>query len=478
MSANLPPSWARALLADVCAPVNKRGPSTDRETFRYIDLGALDNKSKQITEPSAVRVSAAPSRAKQTVKAGDVLFSNVRVYLENIALVPKALEGEIASTAFCVLRPRQGLDPRYLYYYVTSKPFIRAVNALQRGNSPPSVQDDDVRRQLIPIAPSGEQERIASKIDQLFSRIDEAERALERVQKLVERYRQSVLKAAVTGELTREWREKNRDKLESGAALLARILRARCEAWEKAELEKMEAKGLTPANDKWKQKYQEPLPPDTTGLPRLPEGWVWASADQITSLITDGEHATPPRTESGIPLLSARNVRDGCLSLEEIDFVSPETHAKLQERLAIREGDVLLSCSGSVGRTCVVPSGIEFSLVRSVAVLRSPISIGTYISLAIRSPLVRVQIARRKSQTAQANIFQGSIKKLVFPLPSMLEIVEICNVVERQLDESNRISADVRAQRLRVHAQRQSILAKAFAGGLVLQDSTDEAASA
>ena len=76
------------------------------------------------------------------------------------------------------------------------------------------------------------------------------------MQKLVERYRQSVLKAAVTGELTRDWREKNKGKLESGEALLARILKARREAWEKAELDKMKAKGITPANDKWKQKYR------------------------------------------------------------------------------------------------------------------------------------------------------------------------------------------------------------------------------
>jgi type I restriction enzyme S subunit len=76
------------------------------------------------------------------------------------------------------------------------------VNGLARGNSPPSVQDGDVRSQRIPIPPEREQERIVSKIDELFSSIEEGERALERVRKLVEHYRQSVLKAAVTGELT------------------------------------------------------------------------------------------------------------------------------------------------------------------------------------------------------------------------------------------------------------------------------------
>src|SRR5690606_19347072 len=108
--------------------------------------------------------------------------------------------------------------------------------------SPPSVQDGDVKAQTIPLPPTSEQKRIVSRIDELFSRIDEGERALEQVSKLVERYRQSLLKAAVTGELTRDWREARKaagQPIESGEALLTRILTARREAWEQAELAKM-----------------------------------------------------------------------------------------------------------------------------------------------------------------------------------------------------------------------------------------------
>src|SRR5687767_1751745 len=105
MSGRLPNSWANIRLGDVCEPVSQRGPGTDRETFRYIDLGAIDNKTKRVADAGVIPVAAAPSRAKQVVRAGDIVFSTVRVYLENIAEVPDALNGEIASTAFCVLRP-------------------------------------------------------------------------------------------------------------------------------------------------------------------------------------------------------------------------------------------------------------------------------------------------------------------------------------------------------------------------------------
>src|SRR5262245_42041696 len=124
MSAKLPVGWMQVPLGDVCRPVTQRGPSAEREAFRYIDLGAINKKSKRVEAAALVPTSAAPSRAKQNVRVGDVVFSTVRVYLENIAEVPDDLDGEVASTAFCVLRPAPGVSSRYLYHYVTSRPFV------------------------------------------------------------------------------------------------------------------------------------------------------------------------------------------------------------------------------------------------------------------------------------------------------------------------------------------------------------------
>jgi type I restriction enzyme, S subunit len=126
----------------------------------------------------------------------------------------------------------------------------------------------------LPVPPENEQRRIVEKVDELFSQIEAGEEALARAQKLLERYRQSILNAAVTGELTREWREQHEGELESGEDLLKRILKARREAWEQAELAKMHARGKPPSDDRWKQKYKEPEPPGTTDLAHLPEGWV------------------------------------------------------------------------------------------------------------------------------------------------------------------------------------------------------------
>ena len=158
-----------------------------------------------------------------------------------------------------ILRTNTNFSSKYLFYYIMS-PFIQdKIENMQSGSTNQvELGKKAICETTLPVPPSPEQTRIVSKIDELFSDLDKGEEALHRVQKLIERYRQSVLKAAVTGELTRDWREKNQGKGETGEELLKRILKARRKAWEEAELAKMKAKGQEPEDDKWKRKYKEP----------------------------------------------------------------------------------------------------------------------------------------------------------------------------------------------------------------------------
>src|SRR5690606_24720681 len=111
----------------------------------------------------------------------------------------------------------------------------------------------------MPIAPPGQQKRIVAKIEELFSHIDAGIEALKKAKQLLKQYRQSILKAAVTGELTKEWREANKDKLEPASKLLERILKERRQVWEEQQLKKIKAKGKIPKDDKWKEAYAEPV---------------------------------------------------------------------------------------------------------------------------------------------------------------------------------------------------------------------------
>ncbi len=150
-----------------------------------------------------------------------------------------------------------------------------------------------------------------------------------------------------------------------------------------------------------------------------------------------------------------------------MDYVPQQEYDRIAKRLVILPGDVLLSCSGSVGRSAVVPEGLLFTLVRSVAVLKPLLEMGKYLSIALRSPLLKHQITAKQTQTAQANIFQGKIKVLCVPLPPLAEQKRVVEEVERRLSVVEELEAVVSANLLRATRLRQSILHNAFSGQLV-----------
>lgn len=144
-----------------------------------------------------------------------------------------------------------------------------------------------------------------------------------------------------------------------------------------------------------------------------PKGWPVQNFEDISVLITDGEHATPRRSERGIYLLSARNVLNHTLQLDDVDFIDEEEYCRIARRVAPQEGDVLISCSGSIGRCCVVPANLRFQMVRSTALIRFTEEINPiFAEWLIASEELQRQIAQSATQSSQANLFQGKIQKL------------------------------------------------------------------
>lgn len=150
------------------------------------------------------------------------------------------------------------------------------------------------------------------------------------------------------------------------------------------------------------------------------KGWKYYKLDELTELITDGEHATPKRTTQGIYLLSARNVLNHQLSLEDVDYIDYDEFSRISRRIIPREGDVLISCSGSIGRCCVVPKNIKFQMVRSIALLRFKSNINpVFAEYMITSDYLQDQINKSKTASSQANLFQGKIKSLKGVIPPL-----------------------------------------------------------
>ena len=407
---------------------------------------------------------------------GDVVITT-EAPLGNVAQIPDE-KLYILSQRVILLRPYPELMlNNFLACQLRSDVFQKLLQANDSGSTVRGIRQSRLVRLATTLPPLNEQRRIVTKIEELTAHSKRAREALDDVPTLINQFRQSVLAAAFRGDLTADWREKNPD-VESAKKLLERIRIERRDQWEEAELERMRAKGKEPKDNKWKKRYKEPEKFDGSGLLELPNSWIWVSADECTSLITDGEHATPERTNEGVYLLSARNVLNGKLSLEKVDYIAKELFQKLNQRLNITAGDVLLSCSGTVGRSCTVPEGLECSFVRSVAILRPLLGMGQYLSNSIRAPIVQAQIDRKKTQTAQSNLFQGRIKVLAFPLAPLQEQTEIIRQIAHCMSVADALEKHYVGGISDLNQLDQSILAKAFRGDLVPQDPTDEPASA
>ena len=167
-----------------------------------------------------------------------------------------------------------------------------------------------------------------------------------------------------------------------------------------------------------------------------PKGWELKAFEDITDLITDGEHATPRRTDNGIYLLSARNVLNHSLQLEDVDYIDEEEYERISKRIVPQAGDILLSCSGTVGRCCCVPEGLKFQMVRSAAILRfKKVLNPVFAEYMISSEYVQKQIDKAKTASSQANLFQGKIAKLKGFVPPIELQDEFLGFV-KQVDKS------------------------------------------
>ena len=377
--------------------------------------------------------------------------------------------------------PSEHIEARYIEHFLQSAKAQVSIDAMKTGgnDSGLNLTHDRFKTLELPIAPQDEQKRIASKIDELFSSIDEGERALGRVRKLVERYRQSVLKAAVTGELTREWREQHVGELESGEALLTRILEARRQTWEQSELAKMQAKGIRPTIDGWKTKYEVPQGPEKDTLANLPDGWAWSSLGQLFQ-VHGGSTPSRKRPEywnGNIPWVSSGEVAfcrihktEECISTAGYDNSSVKLHPA---------GTVLLAMIGegkTRGQAAILSiPACHNQNAASIRVSGTPIP-PEYIYHLLK---LRYEQTRAVGQGGNQPALNGEIvKSITVPLPPLAELTRICEVIESQMASLDAIEASIAPQRRLIEAQRQTILREAFAGQLVPQDPTDEPASA
>lgn len=326
----------------------------------------------------------------------------------------------------------------------------------------------------VPIAlpPLPEQRRIVAAIEQQFTRLDVGVAALKRAQARLRRYRASVLKAAVEGELTAEWRAAH-PATETGAELLRRILAERRARWE-AELR---AKGKDPAI----ARYQEPVGPDAEGLPEVPEGWCWTTVEQLGT-VQLGRQRSPENRSKNYPTkyIRAANITEGGLSLT--DVLEMEFLPRERDAYRLMAGDIVLSeASGSatqVGKPAVWTGAIEDCCFQNTVIRLRPLIIGwRYLLVSFLHYYWSGVFAKTASGVGINHLSAGKFARIVVPMPPLGEQNYIADEVERRLSVVTALEATIETNLKRAEGLRQSILREAFAGRLVAQDPNDESAS-
>ena len=199
---------------------------------------------------------------------------------------------------------------------------------------------------------------------------------------------------------------------------------------------------------------------------RLPEQWAWRAVDTLADQVTDGEHATPPRiAEPQIPLVTAKNVRDGFMDFARTDWVSRGTAEKAWGRCRPSVGDLLLVCVGATtGRLTVLREPRDMVLVRSVALIRPNLEADSeYLERAFRSPVVQQQVWASVKAAAQPCLYINRIQSLLIPLPPLAEQHRIVTKVDALMALCDRLEASLDTAGKTCRRLLDALLAEALA---------------
>jgi type I restriction enzyme, S subunit len=486
----LPAGWRWMTLeavADIEGGITKDQKRPRTATMREVPYLRVANVQRGYLDLAETKTILAEEEEVEALRLqrGDILFTEGgdRDKLGRGWVWNGEIEDCIHQNHIFRARPFPGLvDPKFVSFhgnYFGQKWFVRTG---KQTTNLASINKGVLSRFPVLVAPPQEQRRIVAKIEELFSDLDAGGAALRRAKANLKRYRASVLKAAVEGRLTDQWRAEH-PPTETASQLLERILKERRRKWGEAQLAAYAKAGKKPPAN-WKQKYQEPVGPGEAGLPALPESWCWASVEQLLTegscngISVKGSNAPP-----GVPALRLSAMGESGFDYTDRRYI-PISDG-IAKALSIKEGDFFVARgNGSlhlVGRGTLAQSPTE-QIVFPDTMIRlrfpTPFVIRKYVGRIWPSRLLRRQIEKKARTTAGIyKISQRDIDGFVVPLPPLSEQEQIVAELERRLSVIQEADAQIEANLKRSARLRQSILKRAFEGNLVPQDPTDDPAS-
>jgi type I restriction enzyme S subunit len=474
----IPPSWVWARFQDVAEVASDLVDPTLTPQAIHIAPNHIESKTGRLLPYQTVADDGVTS-PKHRFRPGQILYSKIRPYLAKAIVA--TFEGVCSADMYPI---NTVIEPRYLHQWLLTPWFTNEAAGHQGRSVLPKINREALDRLPVPIPPLAEQQRIVSVIDEQFTRLDAASGALESARTRLRRYRAAVLKAACEGRLVPTEAELARAEgreYEPADHLLERILQERRAQWEADQLNAMRSHGRPLGDDRWRERYREPVAPDTREIHHVPEGWSVASMDQLTSTITSGSRDWSQYYGEGTgTFLMAQNVRMGRLDLSFRQPVNPPEDDRDRVRSQVNPNDLLVTIVGAnTGDVCKVPRDLpEHYVCQSVALMRPVLGeVAGFMTLYMTSPENgQKQYERYIYGAGRPHLSFDQLKMTAVLLPPVAEQPRIIAEVERRLSLIDDLEAAVSANLKRAHRLRQAILRRAFEGKLVPQDPADEPA--
>jgi type I restriction enzyme S subunit len=452
----LPETWVWTSIGEVChKPQYGWTTKADKEVgeiklLRTTDItsGAID----WVTVPYCTEIP--DDLEKYLLRAGDIVIS--RAGSVGVSYLLTEVEPAVFASYLIRFRPKAAVDEKYLAYYLQSPVYWEAIGASKSGIALFNVNAKKLGLVPFPLAPITHQRRIVSAIELQLGRLDAAVARLHAAKARLKRYKQAVLKSAVEGTLGTI---PDAGGEATGQEILDRLLNERREKWT------------------GRGKYKEPAAPDLAELPALPDGWAWATVEQISTKVVDGVHKKPNYVDSGVPFVTVRNLTAGPgISFESLKYITEEDHVEFIKRANPEFGDVLITKDGTLGVVRYVDTHKVFSIFVSVAMIK-PVdrTMGEYLSVALSSPVVQVQMVPKGS--GLQHIHLEDLRTDCVPVPPMSIqrwIVEEYSNHEARIHE---MEATLDAELAQSTRLRQTLLKRAFEGNLVPTEPGDEPAT-
>jgi type I restriction enzyme S subunit len=463
----IPASWIWARIEEITevirgsSPRPKGNPKYFGGNIPWIMISDITAEEGKYVSRTRDTVTEEGAKRSRYLKAGTLILSNsATVCLPKILAVDGCIhDGFVAFPSL----PSE-INILYLYYcFHYIRP--RIINENRRGVTQVNLNTNIVKNIAIPLAPSNEQYRIVTKIEELFTKLDAGIEALKKAKMQLKQYRQSVLNHAFLGNLTEDWRKGNPQQSQD-------LLRQ----WQEIKQKMFENDCRRFLNDSRPKKL-----PDievTRTYERLPQGWVAMTIESSCTFVIDCPHSTPTFLEEGEFCIDTTCIEQSQILWDRARKVSPEEFRQRVARMPPTENDVLFSREGTIGTALLVPSGARICLGQRIMMFRfAPFVIPRYAELFLQSSWFVKRYHPLILGTNSPHLNVKDIRKLPILIPPMEEQKQIIEAVSYHLSIIENTQTMLTFALDYAEKLRQSILMAAFTGKLLAQDPDDKPAA-